>query len=165
MATIRIRQFRGIAPAVNARLLENSYAQVAHNTLLRDGVLRPYAKWQFIHSWTSDQRSIHHNKTQDNIEYSYLSDAVKLTGAPFPPNGFIGVDIDSDPSVLQIQNLYLNLVYNAGVHYECTFDISASAQGLSLKPVSRAYAYTSLRYNGVGYEEGPLTLLPPNVEA
>lgn len=48
MPSVRITRFAGLLPEVAPRLLREDHAQIAHNTLLWDGYLRPLPGWQQI---------------------------------------------------------------------------------------------------------------------
>lgn len=165
MATIRITTFKGMAPAVAPKLLRNEYAQIAHNTLLRDGTLRPYAKWQRQASIPNAANSIVFNKKTNNVQYTVLAEGVKLIGAPFPPDGIAGIHLTAeDQPIGYVRNSFSNISYPMSVEIpqdELMFNFQITGTGgVSAKPVNRVYGFTIARYNGVGYEEGPITLMP-----
>lgn len=157
MATLRINQFRGIAPAISPKLLGQNYATIAHNTLLRDGKLRPYASWRKIAPGNSSYQSIRHNTRLGNMSFSETKDAVRVEGAPFTFTGLVGARAGG----LDVVNELQGSTYTANVNLYVNASISAvtSYQGNSTKPVPRAYAFSIVRYTGAGIEESNLKMV------
>lgn len=163
MASIRITQFAGIVPEVNARLKPATNAQIAHNCLLTDGSLRPQAEWVRVSkNSSSDILGISYDAVMGMPHMYRVFDPVTLTGEPFADRVTVGV-----------------YPYEGGVEYYTTgegFDWSERKVGISaapmyatvtyqrgydsVKPVNRMYAITRVRKYGNRAEEGALIPLP-----
>jgi hypothetical protein len=135
MSSIRINRFAGLRPGVDARLLDNSEAQIAHNCLLTDGSLRALPQWVQM-----DAASISIGPGQGNSAYTTFA-------------GTYGIAFGGPP--FGIQTIYLD---DAGflqpsANSSASGTISLTSAGLSTKAVNRIYGVTSINIlGGVAYE-------------
>lgn len=150
MPSIRIQKFAGLLPEVNAKLLREDHAQIAHNTLLWDGWLRPMPKFTpvlfgtpFISLYPSPTTN------QGILGDTVLFDAVGAPQEPFPPGAIVGVynnDIQYRPSASSTPR-------PLGMFAPTLTGISqvVTNQHLSVYPIPRTYALTYM----AGSMEGP----------
>lgn len=141
MSSIRIHRFAGTRPSVDARLLDNSEAQVAHNCLLEDGSLQAQAKWQVIGPATSSLCLGQANALYQPVP-GYAG--INFLGPPF---GAVLIYLDDSGNI------------QPSVNGSASGAMSISRGFLSQKPVNRVYGVTSVKViAGVAYESG-LTLI------
>lgn len=163
MASIRITQFAGLMPEVHSRLINPTNAQIAHNCVLTDGSLRPYAKWIEV-----DNQNVA-TPPFIGVAYDYLAgkttqykafDPVTLTGAPFASNITIGPLSEINSRLVRFYTGDGEFYSNTGIHSSgITANISYTRSYDSIKPVNRVYAVSQVRKYGDSIEEGPLRLL------
>lgn len=142
MSSIRITKFAGMRPAVDARQLDNSEAQIAHNCLLTDGSLRALPQW-----------------AQMGIEADSITNGRANTPYTAIPNGTYGIVFNGPP--FGTQTIYLDGSgnINPNASSSATGSISLTPGQLSTKPVNRVYGVTSVRIvGGIAYESA-LTIL------
>lgn len=163
MASIRITQFAGLMPEVHGRLINHTNAQIAHNCVLTDGSLRPYAKWIEI-----DVRDLE-TPPYMGIAYDYSTgkttqykafDPVTLSGPPFAANITIGPLSEINSHLVRFYTGDGAGYANTGIgNIGITANISYTRAFDSIKPVNRLYAVSQVRKYGDSIEEGPLYLL------
>ena len=177
MTSIRIVEFGGILPEKAARNLPKTYAQIAHNCLLWDGVLRPMPKWKEFYKYNNATNKLYED-TRDGSLHSTLdyAEAVLLTGPPFATDLLVGIDntaiVDGYNS-----NIFQTLSYDevgaasvaAGIPTPtftgvAPFIISSSigytSLLYSLKPVNRIIGITFCRAIAGGMQESTIALIP-----
>lgn len=186
MPGIRISQFMGITPELNARGLGRSNAQIAHNCLLWDGSLRPMPQWveyKKLTVATSNSHIAEDSKTGAIIEAYDFRESIYLNGAPFADKVTVGIDQTviatpwytsnlraSESLSVAVQSRPLGIptprfvagIYN-GVAYNPMFSSSVvgySSQNYSLKPVNRVIGVTLCRQTESGFEESTLAVIP-----
>lgn len=162
MASIRIRAFSGLMPAVEPSLLPNGNATIAHNCLLWDGSLRPMAQWVPIQSVTLEQddvKSIAYDRPSDLPVMYYSFDATYVDEQPFATRTVLGAGPNSIVARYQAgdgTNPRTVAVYPTGIGGSVEY-VRAY---LSNKPVNRLYGATRVRKIDGKAEEGTLTVLP-----
>ncbi len=101
MASIRLTQFAGLMPELSAKLKRKDNAQIAHNCLLYDGVLRAMPAFYKYTTLQSPPTSLYRGlmggfpllgRVQPDYE---LVSAVSTAGAPFP-DGVYGIMVKPD---------------------------------------------------------------------
>lgn len=172
MPSIRIRQFGGLLTDVSARLKPATYAQVAHNCLLRDGTLQPQAEWipqEILNTGAGVRRSVAFDKLAHRpIMYEGLS-PVQVDGQPFYDRSTYAVlpITESDVGVPPI------IRYNTGdpsTYYKVNLEnrtasgtaitgtVFFQAEYLSTKAVQRFYGATRVRKTENYTEESVLSV-------
>lgn len=166
MASVRITQFAGLMPEVHGKLINEHNAQIAHNCLLIDGKLRPYAKWveKDLRSDSEHNLSIAYDKLRATAVQYPLLDAVTLEDAPMAKGYTVGAvqspyyasqavaryttGSRTDRQFVGIKSspIYGGVTYSRAYHSD--------------KPVNRMYAATRVRKYADRAEEGPLWLIP-----
>jgi hypothetical protein len=153
MPSIRIQRFAGLLPEVNAKLLREDHAQIAHNTLLWDGWLRPMPQFNpiifgtpFLSLFPSPANNF------GILGDATLVDAVQSPQEPFPTDAIVGVynaDIFYRPSPS-------STVRRLGMPNPTLTAISQviTNQNKSVYPIPRTYALTYMT-SGM---EGPPTV-------
>jgi hypothetical protein len=168
MPSIRLTKFGGINTEIAARNSGKEVAQIAHNCLLWDGSLRPLAQWRNLNVVGYDCRSVHIDTDDVTIKLNSLEDAAFLTSEVFAKSTVVGLAADKFQSY-QSNIGYTNDLNPANTAYEVSVPqpilsnastVTYTPEYISKKAVNRLYAVSTLRYNGSGYEESPLTLIP-----
>ena len=141
MSSIAIKRFAGMRPLEDARLLDNSEAQIAHNCLLTDGSLRPMPQWAQMGAQTP-------------------AITVGRANTPYTPvPGICGIVFNGPPFGLQTIYLDGSGNVNPDANSSASGSISIAPGYLSQKAVNRVYGVTSVRVlGGVAYESA-LTIL------
>ena len=166
MPSLRITRFGGVNLEVSPRLAPSYIAQVAHNCLLWDGVLRPLAQWKPILGVNyATAYSIDVSADNSLVKTYLLRNAKPLKGDNYPENTVVGITYTPYGAVDANIN-YLNTRtppggMPVGVQKPIlTSQIVTHARAYkSDKPVNRVYGVTGIRVNGNGVEEGPLTVM------
>lgn len=94
MPSIRILRFAGLLPEISPRLLQEDHAQMAHNTLLWDGELRPMPIWTAFESLPSSPKTIYPSpgvNAQYAIDYA-LTSAEVAWQEPFIQGTLFGIN-------------------------------------------------------------------------
>lgn len=163
MASIRITQFAGLMPEVHGRLLNPTNAQIAHNCVLTDGSLRPYADWIEVDNQnleTPPFMGIAYDYATGKTTQYKAFDPVTLTGAPFASNITIGPLSEINTHLVRFFTGDGLAYSNTGIgNIGITADITYTRAYDSIKPVNRIYAVSQIRKYGDSIEEGPLYLL------
>lgn len=181
MPGIHIRQFAGLMPELSARNRPQVSAQVAHNCLLRDGALRPMARWKKFRRLTvgTSNSHIYENPLTRGIVNAYdYSEAAFLTGEPFAKNMVVGIDNATHSIAGYTSNIFQTIgigdspsvsSYPAGIPTPTftgasalisSYSTSYVAELLSVKPVNRILGITFCRKIGGGMQEGPMAVIP-----
>jgi hypothetical protein len=187
MANITIDRFAGLMPEIESRNLPQTAAQIAHNCLLWDGSLRPMPKWKYFRKLaTGTLFSRMYIDPRTNALYNAYDygEGVILTGSPFATNVLVGVNLQPDPDIGYLSNIYQTKNYNdslsavsipAGLPtpnfgdsddggvvnaYISASVVSYISQIRSKKPVNRIIGITFCRSYANGIQEGPIAVLP-----
>jgi len=168
MPSLRLTRFGGINTEVAARNSPKEVAQIAHNCLLWDGSLRPLAKWANLNVVGYDQYSVDIAADDTTILLNAMQDAYFLKDEVFPASTVVG--LAGFPFNMGYSNIgYTNNLNPANTAYEVgvpkigldnASSVTYARQYLSTKAVNRLYAVSAIRYNGSGWEESVLTLIP-----
>lgn len=178
MTCISITQFAGLAPEIASRNANRTTAQIAHNCLLSDGVLRPMPQWKLYKEipapFYSEGNRIYEDTRSDLIfAAAEFRDAVYLTGKPFAKDLLVGVD--KNPTTIFGMTTNLRAAEHAdavnglralglptpnfGTYFTAS-SVSYQSQNFSLKPVNRIIGVTFCRQTESGFEESTLAVIP-----
>ena len=177
MTSLRITEFAGILPEKAARNLPKTHAQIAHNCLLWDGVLRPMPQWVESFRYNSATNKLYEDTRDGSYHTTFdYGEGVILTGAPFATSLLVGInDVVTVPGYTS--NIFQTLSYTpeGGVSVPAglptpTFSgtspfitsssVSYSSQLHSLKPVNRIIGVTFCRVIAGGTQESPIAIIP-----
>lgn len=159
MASIRIKRFAGLVPEVAPRLLSQDHAQIAHNTLLWDGQLKPMPTWTQVASTPGITGIAEDQNTGAGYQWDtrftdliWIGQTQELYGVRL-----CGINNEvSNPS-------YRKLAYNTGVSSLTTRPLGLPVplptsisqvitnRNQSVYPIQRTYALTYMSNN----QEGP----------
>jgi hypothetical protein len=145
MPGIHINKFAGTRHAVDARLLDNGEAQVAHNCLLTDGSLRPMPVWNNLTGFAGSLLPPNGSDLYDSVPGTF---GLKFEGPPFGRTYvYVGTYGAVQPET-----------------YSSATGTATYVRGnLSKKAVNRVYGVTSvLVLAGVGYESAMTILNDPS---
>lgn len=186
MTGIHITQFAGITPELNAKLLDKTVAQIAHNCLLWDGSLRPMPQWQLfqVMGLVTDYGVIFEDSKTNNIfEANEFTKGVYLNGRPFADKIVVGLDIaesvthdyysnirfadklnmvaTSLPSGLPTPTFFNKVVNGQNVApFISAWSVTYTPQLHSTKATNRVIGVTFCRKTINGFEESPIAVIP-----
>ena len=166
MPSLKINKFGGVNLEVPARLAPNYIAQVAHNCLLWDGVLRPLAEWKPILGVNyATAYSIDISEDNSLVQTYLLRNARSLKGDNYPEKTVVGITFTPYGAVDANINYANSRTPPGGMPVGVqkpilTSQVVTHARTFeSIKPVNRVYGVTGIRLNGNGVEEGPMTVM------
>jgi hypothetical protein len=179
MTCITINEFGGLNKQLSPRNMGRVQAQIAHNCLLTDGVLRPMPQWVPFKvlpegTYNEDNWLYEDSRSGRLLAAIDFRNAVYITGAPFADNILVGVDGAGHTLPLGINtNVYvaqngdsINGLRPIGLptptfgDYITSVNLSYIPQYHSKKPVNRVIGITFCRLTASGLEESTIAVLP-----
>lgn len=134
MSSIRITQFGGLLPKVDAQNRPAAFASVAHNCLLKDGSLRAQAEWVKVgeQAWDGSADNSVQGMAYDIDAHApglyKLKNPVSVNGAPFAQRLTVGVnELAVDDSTSYVALGYFTVYSDSPIPYIPFFVVSDAA--------------------------------------